>query len=177
MKRLLRNLAKDTCHDDGVGGFVKVEMKSRFSEMTFNTIMRMVSGEIGDVEEARKFRGLIKEMVRLGGANNFGDFVPIVRWFDLDGLEKKLKNYRKKVDDFLQGLIDEHRNNHIGSQIGDTMIDHLLTMQHSQPEYYTDQIIKGLIVVSVTFFLFFSFLFVKLGPIKLINYKLLFILV
>ncbi|KAF3964792.1 hypothetical protein CMV_010955 [Castanea mollissima] len=27
------------------------------------------------------------------------------------------------------------------------MIDHLLSLQESQPEYYTDQIIKGLILV------------------------------
>jgi len=29
-----------------------------------------------------------------------------------------------------------------------TMIDHLLSLQNSQPEYYTNQIIKGLILVS-----------------------------
>ncbi|KAL2966721.1 hypothetical protein AAZX31_16G134300 [Glycine max] len=43
--------------------------------MTFNTIMRMVSGkryhgEDCDVEEARQFREIINELVTLGGANN-----------------------------------------------------------------------------------------------------------
>ncbi|KAF3949474.1 hypothetical protein CMV_024660, partial [Castanea mollissima] len=43
---------------------------------------------------------------------------------------------------FLQGLIDEKRSM---EEKGNTMIDHLLSLQKSQPEYYTDQIIKGLI--------------------------------
>nr|BBI90113.1 cytochrome P450 hydroxylase [Glycine max]BBI90114.1 cytochrome P450 hydroxylase [Glycine max]BBI90115.1 cytochrome P450 hydroxylase [Glycine max]BBI90116.1 cytochrome P450 hydroxylase [Glycine max] len=38
--RLVQKLARDSRN-----GFTKVELKSRFSEMTFNTIMRMVSGK------------------------------------------------------------------------------------------------------------------------------------
>lgn len=117
--------------------------------MTFNTIMRMVSGkryhgEDCDVEEARQFREIIKELVTLGGANNPGDFLALLRWFDFDGLEKRLKRISKRTDAFLQGLIDQHRN---GKHRANTMIDHLLAQQQSQPEYYTDQIIKGLALV------------------------------
>jgi isoflavone 2'-hydroxylase len=133
--------------------FAEVELRPMFSEMTFNTIMRMVSGkryygndcDVSDVEEARLFREIIKEIVTLGGANNVGDFLGFLRLFDFDGLEKRLKKISKRTDSFLQGLIDEHR---LGKRNTNTMIDHLLTQQQSQPEYYTDQIIKGLIVVS-----------------------------
>lgn len=149
--RLMQKLAKEdhSCND----GFAEVELSSMFSEMTFNTIMRMVSGkryygedcDVSDVEEARMFREIIKELVTLGGTGNPGDFLAFLRWFDFDGLEKRLKKISKKTDGFLQGLIDEHRNGR--KHIADTMIDHLLKQQQSQPEYYTDQIIKGLIVV------------------------------
>ncbi|MQL05439.1 cytochrome P450, partial [Escherichia coli] len=54
--KFVQNLARDSYKD-----FAKVEMKSRLSEMTFNTIMRMISGkryygedsDMTDVEEAR----------------------------------------------------------------------------------------------------------------------------
>ncbi|KAI9128159.1 hypothetical protein K1719_001152 [Acacia pycnantha] len=149
MMRLVQKLAHDSCNK-----FAKVEMKSRFSEMTFNTIMRMISGkrywgddhEVGDVEDARKFREMIMEVMALGGANNRADFLPILRWFDYDHLVRKLKTLAKRVDGFLQGLIDEHRN---AKQRANTMIDHLLSLQESQPEYYTDQIIKGLVLVML----------------------------
>ena len=58
-----------------------------------------------------------------------------------------------KFDGFLQGLVDEHRSGNIG---GDTLINHLLALQKSQSEYYTDQIIKGLILVSITDFTCFT---------------------
>ncbi|CAJ1953299.1 unnamed protein product [Sphenostylis stenocarpa] len=147
--RLVRKLAHDSRN-----GFTKVELKTRFSEMTFNTIMRMVSGkryygddcDVSDVEEANQFRDITKELVMIGGANNPGDFLALLRWFDFDDLEKKLKRISKRTDAFLQGLIDEHRN---GKHSANTMIAHLLTQQRSQPEYYTDQIIKGLALVML----------------------------
>ncbi|CDO96872.1 unnamed protein product [Coffea canephora] len=49
-----------------------------------------------------------------------------------------------KMDAFLEGLIDEHRGHNKDSN---TMIDHLLSLQQSQPEYYTNEIIKGIIMV------------------------------
>jgi len=122
--------------------------------MTFNIIMRMVSGkryygedcDVSDVEEARQFRGIIRELVALGGTSNPGDFLPFLRLFDYNDLEKKLKKIGKRTDAFMQGLIDEHRSKK-GS--ANTMVDHLLTQQQSQPEYYTDEIIKGLgLVIS-----------------------------
>ncbi|XP_045812236.1 cytochrome P450 81E8-like [Trifolium pratense] len=147
--RLIRKLAQMSYN-----GFSEVELQPMFLETTFNTIMRMVSGkryygddcDVSDVEQARVFREIIKEFAILGGANNVGDFLGFLRWFDFDGLENRLKKISKKTDSFLQGLIDEHR---IGKRNTNTMIDHLLTQQQSQPEYYTDQIIKGLIVVML----------------------------
>ena len=136
--------------------FGKVELKSKLTEMTFNTIMRMISGkryygedcDVSDVEEARQFREIIKELISFGGSSNPGEFVRVLRWFDFGNLEKRLKRIASRNDAFLQGLIDEHRS---GKQSGNnTMIDHLLSLQQSQPEYYTDQIIKGIVLVIVT---------------------------
>ncbi|XP_027357920.1 cytochrome P450 81E8-like [Abrus precatorius] len=147
--RLMQKLTQDS-HEE----FSKVELKSKFSEMTFNTIMRMVSGkryygedcDVSDVEEARQFREIIKELVTLGGANNPGDFLAFLRWFDFDNLEKRLKRISRRTDAFLQGLIDEHHNR---KQRANTMIDHLLAQQQLQPQYYTDRIIKGLALVML----------------------------
>ncbi|PNX80085.1 isoflavone 2'-hydroxylase-like protein [Trifolium pratense] len=146
--RLLQSLARSSRD-----GFAKVEMKSKFSEMTFNTIMRMISGkryygedcDVSDEEGAKEFRELIKEMVSLGGSSNPGEFVGIFRLFDFGDYEKKLKRISRRFDGFLQGLIDEIRRK---KENGNTMIDHLLNLQESQPEYYTDQIIKGIVLVS-----------------------------
>ena len=65
---------------------------------------------------------------------------------DYGGLEKKLKSLSKRTDEFLQALIDEQRRK---EEEGNTMIDHMLSLQKSQPDYYTNQLIKELILVSV----------------------------
>ncbi|KAK7331002.1 hypothetical protein VNO77_25211 [Canavalia gladiata] len=147
--KLVQKLARDS-HVD----FAKVELKSLFSEMTFNTVMRMISGkryygedcDVTDVEEAKQFRELMKELITLVGSSNPAEFVGVLRWFDFDNLEKRLKRISCRNDAFLQRLIEEHRS---GKQSADTMIGHLLSLQQSQPEYYTDQIIKGIVLVML----------------------------
>ncbi|KAG2705347.1 hypothetical protein I3843_05G044400 [Carya illinoinensis] len=147
IKHLLRKLSHNSCKD-----FAKVELKSLFSELTFNIVMRMVAGkryygygkDVKDEEEARQFREIMKEVTSNGGASNPGEFVPLLRWIDRGGFEKRLKRLANRTDAFLQGLIDEKRRE---EEQGNTMIDHLLSLQKSQPEYYSDQIIKGLILV------------------------------
>ena len=146
MKRLVRKLSRNSIHQ-----YSKVEMQSALSEMTFNISMRMAAGkryygeDVTDKEEARRFRELIKEIVAAGGVSNPGDFFPILNWIS-KGFERKLIELGKKVDAFLQGLIDDHRRKKEESR--NTMIDHLLSLQESQPAVYDDQIIKGFILVN-----------------------------
>lgn len=144
IRRLLLKLAENSQHD-----FAKVEMKSKLAELSFNIIMRMVAGkryfgEDEDNHEAKVFRELIEDVFKYGGASNPGDFIPLLRWMDYQNYEKKVATVSGKMDAFLDGLIDEHRRN----KNTNTMIDHLLSLQESQPEYYTDQIIKGIMMVS-----------------------------
>ncbi|CAL5184443.1 unnamed protein product [Lathyrus oleraceus] len=145
--RLIQNIIKHGASRD----FIKVELRSILTEMTFNGMMRMISGkryygddgDVTEVEEAKQFREIISEILSLLGANNKGDFLPLLRWFDLDDLEKRCKKIANRADAFLEGLIQEHRSANHGN--GDTMIDHLLKLSEVQPEYYSSHIIKGLI--------------------------------
>ncbi|XP_073125689.1 cytochrome P450 81Q32-like [Henckelia pumila] len=145
IKVLLRKLYQKSQHD-----YARVELKSLFSELSFNIIMRMVAGkryfgESEDNEQAKNFRELIKEAITYGGVSNPADFFPVLKWIDYNGKEKGMKRLSKEMDAFLQGLIDEHRRDKVKT----TMIGHFLDLQESQPEYYTDSIIKGIIMVML----------------------------
>ncbi|CAJ1929450.1 unnamed protein product [Sphenostylis stenocarpa] len=149
--KLLRKLARVSGKD---AGFTRVELRPMFAELTFNIVMRMVCGKryYGEeeldgtnAEEAKKFRDVMDELSQFGLGSNLGDFVPIFRLFNFSG-HKKLRKFGEKLDALFQGLIDEHRSK---KESSDTMIDHLLSSQQSQPEYYTDQIIKGLIMALI----------------------------
>ncbi|OMP01900.1 Cytochrome P450 [Corchorus olitorius] len=117
VNRLLRRL-----YQVSANGFGKVELKSMFSDLTFNIVLRMIAGKryFGEEvksEEGTKFQEMIKEEI----------------------------GYR--TDELMQGMIDEHRRKKGDPTLKNTMITHLLSLQESQPEYYTDEIIKGIIQV------------------------------
>lgn len=117
--------------------------------MVFNNMMRMVSGDDVAAEEGRRFREVLSEMQPLFGAGNKGEFLPLLRWLGLDVLVKRMKEIGKRADGILQGIVEKHRSDGEKKlERGNSMIQHLLTLQKSQPEYYSDHIIKGLIQVT-----------------------------
>jgi cytochrome P450 len=145
---LIRKLSENS-HKD----FKKVELRPLLLELAFNMIMRMVCGKrfYGDesdgttADEAKKFRDIMDEIQKFALGSHLGDFVPLFMLLDFS-YRKKLQRVAEKMDALFQGLVDDHRNNK--NENKDTMIDHLLSLQESQPDDYSDQIIKGLIMVS-----------------------------
>ncbi|XP_038876446.1 cytochrome P450 81E8-like, partial [Benincasa hispida] len=148
----VKGLVRKLLHNS-IDRFSKVEIQSAMSELTFNISMRMAAGkrycgkDVTNEEEAKRFRELIKELVAIGGVSNPGDFLPILNWIP-NGFERQLVQLGKKVDVFLQGLIDDHRRKKEEGR--NTMIDHFLSLQESEPDHYNDQIIKGFIMVLLT---------------------------
>ena len=132
--------------------FVRVEMSSMISELSSNIVMRMVMGKrfygegVSDLEQARKFRDIVKQVMQKCGSFDSRSFIPLLNWIDITHYEKKIIKLGQRNDEFLQGLIDEHRNQKEEGR--NTMIDHLLSLQQSQLDFMSDQVIKGLITVS-----------------------------
>jgi len=96
-----------------------------------------------NAEEAKKFRDLMNDMAQLELGLHLGEFLPVFRWFDFSCSHKKLRKVGEKKDVLFQEPIDQHRNK---EQNSNTMIGRMLHLQESQPEYYTEQNIKGLII-------------------------------
>ncbi|XP_019156462.1 PREDICTED: cytochrome P450 81D11-like [Ipomoea nil] len=122
------------------GEFRKVNLNDLFLDLVNSTMMRMVAGKRWS-----------------GPADMFGpptvmslcDYVPVLRWVGFQGMEKKLVKMKKQRDDFLQGLIDERRKA-IEMKKKKTIIEALLLLQEAEPESYTDEVMKGVIMVMFT---------------------------
>ncbi|KAM1133903.1 hypothetical protein ACFX19_043805 [Malus domestica] len=137
----------------------KVELKSKFTELAFNVMTMTVVGkryfgeDVADDEEAKNFREVMREAVHLSAATNLGDFLPVLQWMDATGLEKKMVRLMKKMDGFLQSLIEERRGilaagfETNGAELKKLMIDNFLALQQTDPQLYTDEIVKGIILV------------------------------
>ncbi|KAA0032531.1 hypothetical protein IC582_025532 [Cucumis melo] len=126
------------------------QMLPMFMDLMFNIVMRMMCGkkycgdDLKDEERSKKFKEMVKQVLAISGAGNPGDFIPLWNWIDPTRYEKRVKKLTKTSDELIQQLIDEIRNQNDGEN---TMIQHLLGLQNTQPENYSDQIIKGLIQV------------------------------
>ncbi|GAV81588.1 p450 domain-containing protein [Cephalotus follicularis] len=134
-----------------------VDMKATFFELTLNVMMRMIAGKRyyggneAEEEEASKFREIVEETFALGGASNVEDFFPLLRWTGIGGAEKRMIALHERRDVFVQELIEENRRRIVGREPPNkTMIQVLLSLQESEPENYTDQIIKGLMIVLLS---------------------------
>ncbi|KAK4726197.1 hypothetical protein R3W88_031114 [Solanum pinnatisectum] len=140
----VRNLLQRLVGGKTIGGDSNmnvVDMKAAFFEMTLNILMMMIAGKqyYGDSDE--------KLEASRSGATNIGDFVPLLKWIGANKLEDKVKLLQEKRDKFMQDLIEEHKNRRKGSsaeQSNNTMIDVLLSLQDSEPDYYTDEVIRGM---------------------------------
>ncbi|CAN0922450.1 Cytochrome P450 81Q32 [Linum grandiflorum] len=150
---LIRNLFNKVSE-----GMSLVEMKTRLSGLSMNIVMRMVAGKgyfgSGEVEEGKRFQEMIREVFELSGASNLADYLPVLSWFvDLKGMEKRMRSVLAKFDEFFQKLIDERRSfskAKMENSTGKTMIDSFLRLQESDPDIYSDDIIKGQVMTMIT---------------------------
>lgn len=131
-------------------GFVEVELKSLLTNLAFNNIIMMVAGKryygtgTEDNDEAKLVRELIAEIMAGAGSGNLADYLPSINW--VTNFENQTKILGNRLDRVLQKLVDEKRAE---KEKGQTLIDHLLSFQETEPEYYTDVIIKGIILALV----------------------------
>ncbi|KAK1363772.1 hypothetical protein POM88_039333 [Heracleum sosnowskyi] len=99
---------------------------------------------VDDQEEAKNVRKIIEEVLSI--SNSYpGDFLPFLKWIDYKNYQKRAATLSKKMDQILQGIIEEHRS----GEGRNSMVDHLLSLQESQPDSHSDVIIKGLMAVRM----------------------------
>ncbi|XP_051124635.1 cytochrome P450 81Q32-like [Andrographis paniculata] len=131
-----------------------VDMKTAFFELTMNVMMRMIAGKryygenVVEVEEARRFREITTETLRIG-SSNIGDFLPVVKWLGLGGVEKALMELQRKRNVFMQELLEGCRKRFAGeAAVGKakTMIDMLLAFEEKEPENCSDAFIRSLML-------------------------------
>lgn len=156
----------------------KVDLTNWSFTLLFNLMTKIIAGRhIVNEEDAGKEKG-IDIIDKLRGTFlvtisflNMCDFLPILRWIGCyKGLEKKMTLIHYKRNEFLNNLLDEFRQKKIDGLKSNgnmekktTLVETLLSFQESEPEFYTDDIIKSIMLVGILliFTLFFYHLFWK----------------
>lgn len=151
-------LAGNLLRDAEAGGSV-VTLRPRLFELVLNVMMRAVTGAGARSDDLRRFQEIVEETFVVSGAPSLSDFYPALRWVDrLRGVDEALVRLHARRDAF----VDEHvragrRRRDAAGGSRDTektaggAIEELLSLQEIDPEYYTDTVIKGIVLVSRNF--------------------------
>jgi cytochrome P450 len=130
---------------------------------SMNNVTRMLLGkqyfgaESAGPQEAMEFMHITHELFRLLGVIYLGDYLPFWRWIDPHGCEKKMREVEKRVDDFHNKIIEEHRKTRktkrkeTGEEDKDMdFVDVLLSLPGENGKEHMDDVeIKALIQVMI----------------------------
>ncbi|KAJ0091401.1 hypothetical protein Patl1_13990 [Pistacia atlantica] len=145
-------------------GAPKVDVKAFLYMLDFNIMMKMIVGERWfhfeeeemDMDMSKAKLDEFMKMFSPPMMAALGDYLPFLRWLTYFGVEKKMLKVHRKRDAFLQTLLDAYRNPNDqstsvpNSEINQTILDVMLKLQESEPEFYTDDVIKGIMQVFPT---------------------------
>ncbi|TVU13319.1 hypothetical protein EJB05_40367, partial [Eragrostis curvula] len=153
LARRLFKAAAATAAAAGANSPARADLKARAFELAMNTVARMIAGKryYGDdddaatTEEAERFRAMVREYFAMHGASNLQDFVPVLGLLDIGGANRRAMRLSKTRNEWAERLIDEHRAAAAaGKDHGKTMVGELLEMQATDPENYSDKVIRAL---------------------------------
>ncbi|KAL6533756.1 hypothetical protein OROHE_013601 [Orobanche hederae] len=119
------------------------------------TVVSLANGVISRValgrtyivgEQGRKNKALFRELTQLAGTFCVRDSVPWLGWIDrLNGLDARVESMAKRVDEFMEGVVQEHRSTKKG-QRESNFVDILLQLQRKNKDSLDDDSLKGVIL-------------------------------
>ncbi|XP_019155271.1 PREDICTED: cytochrome P450 CYP82D47-like isoform X1 [Ipomoea nil] len=107
---------------------VKLDMKEWFGKLIINFTMQMLFGK--RYEEEGTVVTTVRRFFDLLATSAVGDYLPWLRWLDIGGHEKAMKETAKEMDTILEGWLQEHkrkRNNNTKSNEEEDFMDGLLS--------------------------------------------------
>ncbi|MED6114725.1 hypothetical protein PIB30_083288 [Stylosanthes scabra] len=97
-------------------GYVFLDIKQWFKELIFNMVLRMIVGKrvfgTMDLEsevKAKKCLKVFTDYMHALEEFTVGDAIPFLRWLDLGGREKVMREVSKEMDKILSEWLDDHR--------------------------------------------------------------------
>ncbi|KAF5933244.1 hypothetical protein HYC85_029415 [Camellia sinensis] len=122
-----------------------VNLTDMFVTLTNNIVCRVALGrKYGGTKGGRRFKELLAMLGELLGVFNVGDYIPWLAWMNrINGLDAKVENLFKEMDEFLEGVVEEHVDRrkregsdsvNLGSESKHDFVDLLLQIQQENTD-------------------------------------------
>ena len=130
----------------------KVDFKYLSTLLVSNIMMRMVAGkpcvgeEFACMDVGKQLLKEFKDSYFASSTVNICDFFPILKRVGYKGLEKNMIRMQKMRDGALGRLIEEMKQKKPHVEKKRTLIETLFSLRESEPEFYSDNVIKSIIL-------------------------------
>ncbi|XP_055835550.1 cytochrome P450 CYP82D47-like [Solanum dulcamara] len=133
---------------NNLNGAVKMEMKEWIEDLVMNTMGKMLFGKrrrSNEEEGINKAHKAIRRFFELLGAFVVADFLPYLRWLDIGGHEKAMKEVAKELDFVVEEWLAEHKLKKIKSVEEEDFMDVMLSICEDRdlPGFDADTAIKA----------------------------------
>ncbi|KAK4260044.1 hypothetical protein QN277_003217 [Acacia crassicarpa] len=111
VKELYNSWSSQGCPENGV----LLDMKQWFGNLCFNVLLRMVAGKryfgasSEDDGEAQYCQKVIRDLVHLFGVPVISDAIPMLKWWDRNGVKREMKKTARKLDQLIGEWLEEHK--------------------------------------------------------------------
>ncbi|XP_070031301.1 cytochrome P450 71AU50-like [Nicotiana tomentosiformis] len=120
----------------------EVDLSAKVAYLSANMACLMVFGKKYNIDEDNKgFKGVIQETSHIAATPNLTELFPFLRFLDLQGLARRMKQVAKSCDEFLENVIDEHvrKSTDEKKQTSDIVDTLMGIMQSGEAEFEFDR--------------------------------------
>ncbi|XP_073100607.1 flavonoid 3',5'-hydroxylase-like [Elaeis guineensis] len=102
--------------------------------------------------ESSEFKRVVSEWMKLSGMANLGDFIPSIKWLDVQGIDRRLKSLHARFDALMTRMLREHADTAGEREGRPDFVDYLLASSKSSESEVgvSDTNIKGLVLACIT---------------------------
>ena len=109
--KLVTEKIRQSCSLSGTTSSPAVNLSELFAGLANDVVCRVAFGRKYNHKggQGREFKEVLGEFTELLGCFSIGDYVPMLSWLSrVNGLEARMDRVAKELDEFLEGVVEEH---------------------------------------------------------------------
>ncbi|KAL9450966.1 hypothetical protein AB3S75_012668 [Citrus x aurantiifolia] len=105
-----------------------VELKRWFADTIRNVVLRMIAGKGCNSVDGEEWMELLTRSFEMSGKFVVSDALPFLRWLDIGGDERSMKNIAEELDNLLQGWLEKHKRKRDSQEMKEEELDFMSVM-------------------------------------------------
>ncbi|XP_019155244.1 PREDICTED: cytochrome P450 CYP82D47-like [Ipomoea nil] len=145
-KTFVQDIYSSWANQKNQSNVVEVDMKELFGKLIIDSMLHLLFGHRYE-EVGRWVTATFRRTFELLGMSLVGDFLPWLRWLDIGGYEKAIKENTKEMDRVMQDWLQQHKNKTTNEQDQQDFMEAFLSQIHRNKDilngFDSDTVVKA----------------------------------